>query len=82
MAERIQLNEEQVESVVGGYFTYNTYTNDDGSEYMTCRVDEIGTYKCTDNAKRMISRFFMNNWDATAQDAVNYALANGYFSEL
>ena len=46
---------------------------------MTCRVDGVGTFNCSENAKRKISLFFMNNEDASAQDAVDYALANGYF---
>jgi len=79
MAERVELNAMELESVVGGAFHYNTHTNDDGSEYMTCRVDDVGTYNCSENAKRKISLYFMDNPDASAEDAVNYALSIGVF---
>lgn len=81
MANRVELNATELESVVGGAFTYNTYANDDGSEYMTCRVDDIGTYYCSENAKRKISLFIMENDGVTAQDAVDYALSIGVFWE-
>lgn len=78
MADRMELNEKDLEQVIGGAFHYNT--KPDGS--MTCRVDNApppGTYNCTENAKRKISLYFMNNPDATLNDAINYALQNGYF---
>ena len=75
MENRVELNEQELDLVVGGQFHYNTHS--DGS--MTCRVDDIDTYHCTENAKRKISLYFMHNPSASAQDAVNYALANGYF---
>jgi len=80
MVNRIELNETDLDKVVGGAFHYNTLP--DGS--MTCRVDGYGsygggTYKCTENAKRKISLYFMNHENASLQDAVNYALQNGYF---
>lgn len=75
MSNRTELNAMEMENVIGGAFHYNTH--DDGS--MTCRVDGVGTFNCSENAKRKISLFFMNNEDASAQDAVDYALANGYF---
>ena len=79
MSKRVELKIDEMEMVVGGKFTYNTYENEDGSEYMTCRVDDIGTFYCTDNAKQKISVFFLNNPDASAQDAVDYALKKKYF---
>lgn len=79
MSKRVELKLDEMEMVVGGRFTYNTHQNEDGSEYMTCRVDDIGTFYCKDNAKQKISVFFLNNPDATAQDGVDYALQKGYF---
>ena len=79
---RIELNDEQMENVVGGAFHYNTHKNADGSEYMTCRVDGAGTYYCTENAKRKISLYIMNNESCTLNDIINYALANGYFKNM
>ena len=75
MANRVELNDLELENVVGGAFHYNTQS--DGS--MTCRVDGAGTYKCTDNAKQKISKYFVQNPNASLQDAINYALQNGYF---
>ena len=75
MANRVELNEQELDNVVGGAFHYNTMP--DGS--MTCRVDGDLTYKCTDNAKQKISKFFLQNPNATLQDAINYAKQNGYF---
>lgn len=79
MADRVLLSDDELDNVSGGAFNYNTYTNSDGSSYMTCRVDNVGTYNCTENAKRYISLFFMNNPSASVQDAIDYAFANGYF---
>ena len=79
MGKRVELKIDEMEMVVGGRFVYNTYENEDGSEYMTCRVDDIGTFYCTENAKDKISVFFLKNPDASAQDAVDYALQKKYF---
>lgn len=75
MSDRIELNEQNLESVVGGAFRYST--RPDGTMY--CKVDGAGTYNCTEGAKNKISRYFMNNPDATLQDGINYALQNGLF---
>lgn len=75
MNEHVELNDQELEMVIGGAFHYNT--RPDGSMY--CRVDDDKTYNCTDNAKQKISTFFVKNPDATLQDAINYALQNGYF---
>ena len=82
MSGRVELKAADLEQVVGGQFHYNTLTNGDGSEYMTCRVDGdpgAGTYYCTDNAKNKISLYIMQNETCTLDDVINYALANGYF---
>lgn len=75
MSNRVELKDEILENVVGGAFNY--YTNADGS--MNCRVDGAGTYNCSENAKRKISLYIMNNASCTLDDIVNYALSNGYF---
>lgn len=81
MADRMELNEQELDSVVGGAFYYNTYTNEDGSEYMTCRVDDFGTYYCSDNAKKKIVTYAMKKGVAnvTVEELIQYALDNGYF---
>ena len=80
---RVELNDEMMNKVVGGAFHYNTHTNEDGSEYMTCRVDGPDTtYYCTENAKRKISLYIMNNEDCTLDGIINYALENGYFTNM
>ena len=75
MANRMELNDQDLDQVVGGAFHYNS--SSDGS--MTCRVDGAGTYHCTENAKDKLSVYFLKNKKATLQDAINYALQNGYF---
>ena len=79
MADRVLLSDDELDNVSGGAFNYNTYSNADGSSYMTCRVDGVGTFNCTESAKRYISLFIMNNDSCTLDEVVNYALANGYF---
>lgn len=79
MTDRIEVNEKDLDNVVGGAFVYNTYTNADGSEYMNCTINGGATYNCSTNAKRQLSLFIMNTPSATADDVVNYALQNGLF---
>jgi len=81
MAERIQLNEQDLEQVAGGKFYFNTYTNEDGSEYMTCRLEDGTTFFCTDNAKKKIATYCMVNGvnNVTIAQVVDYCLTNGYF---
>ena len=75
MADHKELNEQELELVIGGAFHYNTLP--DGS--MTCRVDGAGTYHCTDNAKQKMSVYFLQHPDSTLEEAINYALDNHYF---
>lgn len=75
MANHLELNEQDLELVIGGAFTYNTEA--DGT--MTCRVDHVGTFYCTDNAKDKISAYILTHKNATLQDVVDYALENKYF---
>lgn len=79
MANRVELTEQEANNVAGGAFWYNTHTNEDGSEYMTCFVDNVGEFYCTENAKRQISRYIVSNSDATLESTVQFALDNGYF---
>lgn len=79
---RVELNDMEMENVVGGAFHYNTHTSADGDEYMTCRVDGAGTYYCTENAKRKISIYIVSNPNCTLNDVINYALSNGYFRNM
>lgn len=78
MSNRIELNEQDLNDVVGGAFHYNT--KPDGS--MTCRVDHVNkTFNCTENAKNKISIYIMNHDDCTLQDIIDFAIQNGYFWE-
>ena len=79
MANRVELNEMEMEKVAGGDFWYDTHTNEDGSEYMTCRVDNVGTFYCSANAKRNICLYYMKNLDATLEEIIQYALDNQLF---
>jgi len=77
---RVELNEQDLEGVVGGAFLYSTYTNPDGSEYMKCKVTGgYGTYQCTDNAKNKISKYIVGHPEATVQDIIDYAVNSGLF---
>lgn len=75
MADHIKLTDQDLEQVIGGAFHYNT--RPDGTMY--CRVDGAGTYNCTDNAKQKISTFFVQNPEATLEEAIKFALDNHYF---
>ncbi len=75
MSDRIELNEQELDQVVGGAFHYN-YA-EDGS--MTCRVDGADTYHCTANAKDQISAYIITHKGCTLNDVINYATQNGYF---
>lgn len=79
MTDRVQLNEQDLDAVVGGAFIYRTHKNDDGSEYMTCEVEGDSTYFCSENAKRKISLFIVENNPGTLEEIVNYAKSNGLF---
>ena len=82
MAERMLLNDNEAENVVGGAFIYTTHTNPDGTEYMTCLVEDTGiTYFCKESAKRNISLFIIKERPSTVDEVVQYALDNNYFWE-
>lgn len=75
MSDRIELNEQALESVVGGAFRYST--KPDGS--MVCKVDGAGTYNCTATAKNKISVYILQHDNCTLDDIINYATSNGLF---
>ena len=75
MTNRVELNEMELDQVVGGAFHYN---EDDNGGY-TCRVDGKKTYHCTSNAKNKISAFIVTHHGCTLDDVINYAKQNGYF---
>ena len=78
---RVELNEMDMENVVGGAFRYNTYKNPDGTEYMKCKVDGVGIFYCSDNAKKKITAYIMNfgAQNISAAEVVDWAKSNGYF---
>lgn len=76
MANRVQLDEKQMENVVGGAF--NFYTNSKGLQ--KCVVDNVGTYYVKPNAVNwVIQRTAGSN--VAASIVTQEALDLGYFSE-
>lgn len=73
MAERLELNDIELEKVVGGKFTY--YEDDDGQ--YKCNVDNVGVFKATYNAKRTITQLYLNNKDKSPAELVEMAIAAG-----
>ena len=88
MAERIQLNEQDLEDVNGGNFLFQTHLNEDGTEYLTCTVDDAngkvyGTFNCSAAAKRQLVMFVQKNKLPDVPESVpvvlQYALDNNLF---
>lgn len=75
MENRYELNEDDLDQVIGGAFNY--YTNPDDTMY--CVVDGAGTYNCTENAKDKISAYIVTHRGCTLQEVIDYALNKGYF---
>lgn len=69
------IDEERLDEVVGGAFNY--YTNKAGQR--KCVVDGVGTYYVTADAFGAVAAY-SSDTSKTAQDVVNWAVANGYFS--
>ena len=79
MADRIQLNEQDLQEVVGGAF--NFFNNVHTGEPM-CYADGIGMFKPTsENSKAQIIRMCAQNDGLSQQELVNMALANGYLTQ-
>ena len=70
------IDEERLDEVVGGAFNY--YTNGQGQR--KCYVDDIGTYYVSADAFGAVAAY-SSDTSKTAQDVVNWAVANGYFSK-
>ena len=75
MSDRIELNEERLDEVVGGAFNY--YTNSKGQR--RCYVDDIGSFYVTADAFGAVAAY-SSDVTKTAQDIVDWAISNGYFS--
>lgn len=74
MAERIILNEQELDSVVGGAFHYI-----EKNGYRFCVVDNVGNYFASADAFGKISAYAADT-TKSAQEVVNWALQNGYLS--
>lgn len=70
------IDEERLDEVVGGAFNY--YTNSQGQR--RCYVDNIGTYYVSADAFGAVAAY-SSDTSKSAQDVVNWAVANGYFSK-
>ena len=75
MANRIPLEEDRLDEVVGGAFHY--YTNSKGQK--RCYVDDVGTFYCNAEAFGAVAAY-ASDVTKTAQQVADWALANGYFS--
>ncbi len=72
---RIELDEERLDEVVGGAFNY--YTTKKGTR--KCAVDGVGTYYVSADAFGAVAAY-ASDTSLTAEQIVNWAIANGYFS--
>lgn len=76
MADRIEINEERLDEVVGGAFNY--YTNKQGQR--RCFVDDLNTaYYVSADAFGAVAAY-SSDVTKTVQEIVDWAIANGYFS--
>ena len=76
MEERKNLNEQDLEDVVGGAFKYKE--DDEGN--CRCKVDNIGIYNCVPNAKGRIMKYMAQyEFKKSAQEIVDWALSQGIF---
>ena len=80
MANRIELNDTEVEQVAGGNF--NWWREEDGTRM--CWVNDIGTYVCSVDAKDTYAWLKAEHkgqgW--TEQDYVNALIASGDFTAV
>ena len=77
--DRIQLNDEQVEDIVGGNFNWVTMNGQ-----ILCKVDGVGKYYATDTAKNTFAWLKMEHrYDGwTDADYVNELVSKGEFSPM
>jgi len=75
MADMVKLNDDALDSVSGGAFNYYK----DSSGQNKCMVDDVGKFYCTPDAFGYVAAY-ASDVSLTAQQVVDWALANGYFS--
>ena len=75
MADMVKLNDDALDSISGGAFNY--YTNSAGQN--KCVVDGIGTFYTTPDAFGYVAAY-ASDVTLSAQQVLDWALANGYFS--
>ena len=74
MAERVQLNESDLDSVVGGAF--NFYNRNGKTQ---CYVDGVGTFYCSDSASAWIIEQVTGSSKLSPSDVAAAALEKGLF---
>ena len=74
MAERFQLNEQDLEMGIGGAFNY--WEDENGN--MQCSIDNAGEYHAKDNAKDKISKYIITQKPTSLQQVVDWAVSEGY----
>ena len=72
---RMELNEQDMEEVVGGAYHY--YYHKDGT--ITVKVDNVGTYNCSPDAKIKIVAYKLENEGTPPAEVVQYAIDNGLY---
>lgn len=77
---RVELNEQELESIVGGAYVFSAYIGADGEEHLKCKVTGgYGTYQCSESAKRKIDSYLVSHSNADPQEVINYAVNSGLF---
>ena len=76
MADRIQLNEQDLNDVVGGEFHYQY--NRKGQ--FICKVDSMGVYYAAENAREKIHAYDVAHPELNEQELTKWALGAGYLS--
>ena len=74
MSKRIQLNNDEIEKIVGGAF--NFYTSASGQP--KCYIDDIGSYNCSGSAFSWFVERSAGSSDS-AQTILNEGISLGYF---
>ena len=73
MAERIELNGQDLEAIAGGAFNFRYNSK---GRYI-CDVDGIGVFYADETAKRKINIHDIQNPGMSEQDLVNWAKSEG-----
>lgn len=73
MAERIELNEKEMENVVGGEFHFRY--NSKGA--YVCHVDDVGSFYALESAKRLINLHDIECGGLSNQELVDWAVSEG-----